>query len=420
MKEQIKKIVENGRSKSSEMYGWYKRYRTDEVPIFNRQLPVAQKINNKINVDYMSQLINNKVNHFLGSPISIITDDENDTTTELLKRFKRYTAFNRVMSEVGKQAALYGYGCILVYVDPRGEFDFIECEPYNCYFSDELAVREVISGKDDLKKFEVYDSAKRYIYEGKDENSLELVGEAVHLFEGIPLFKIQNNKEELNDFYRVRHIIDTLDKLYSDLASEVEQFRLAYLKFIGTEPDADTVLQMIQTGAIAIPEGCDAGFITKTMQITEVLALIEKLEQKLFAVARNYDSTDTQGAGQLTNLGIYFKLAPMNSNCKDTIHYFTEGLYTLFEFYSQYLSKKGIALDPFEMEFQFVLETPRNIKEEAEVQRTLDGLVSTETRLKLCTFVENPNEEKQKLDEELSAGMNNDYDFSGSDADGQE
>lgn len=416
LKQEIIKVIENGREKSEKMYGWYKRFRTDEVPIFNRKLPTAQKINNKINHDFVSMLINNKVNHFLGSPVAITLDEENEDITQLLKKFKRYTAFNRVISEIAKQSALYGYGCLLAYIDKKGEFDFIECEPYNCYFSDNLVVREVESEyvailDNKKRKYEVYDSSRVYIYEGTDYNSMELVEEKSHLFDGIPLFKIKNNKEELNEFYRVRKIIENLDKLYSDLASEVEQFRLAYIKFVGTTIDSEVVEKMIQTGAIELPEGADADFIVKTMMINDVLNLIKREEQNLFKIARNYDPTDTEGGGQLTNLGIYFKLAPINSNCKETIHYFTEGLYTLFEFYSQYLAKKGIALDPYEVEFQFTLATPRNILEEAQTQQVLDGKVSTETRLKLCSFVENPSEEKQKLDEELGASILDNYGF---------
>ncbi|MGL4569325.1 MAG: phage portal protein [Fusobacteriaceae bacterium] len=420
MKEIIQKIIEKNQDKNNKMYQWYKRFRTDSVPIFDRSLPTAQKVNNKINVDYVSQLVNTKVNHFLGNPVSIILDNEDEKLTQILKRFKRYTAFNRVLSELGKQAALYGYGCILAYVDKRGEFDFIEIEPYSCFFGEGIVVREIQSNNENTRLFEVYDEEKIYIYEGKDEKNLSLVEENDHLFQGIPVFKVENNKEEINEFYRVRNIIDNLDKLYSDLSSEVEQFRLAYLKFVGTEPDAETILKMVQTGAIVVPEGCDVGFVTKTMQISEVLKLIEKLEQKLFTVSRSYDSTDTHGAGQLTNLGIHFKLAPINSNCKETIQYFTEGLYTLFDFYGQYLSKKGIELNYLDMDFQFVLDTPRNLLEEAEIQQKLNGNVSTETRLKICTFVENPTEEKKKLDEELSAGIDNNYDFSGSDLSGQE
>lgn len=411
MKSKMKTMIEEQQGRNAKLLKWYRQFRTDDVPIFNRQLPTAQKINNKVNHDYLSLLVNTKVNHYLGSPISIVQDEEVEEMTNILKRFKRYTAFNRVLSEVGKQAALYGYGCVLAYIDTRGEFDFIEIEPYTCYFSDELVFRRVITEDKEQFRFEVFDSSNRYIFEGKNESTIELIEQSPHLFSGIPLFKFKNNKEELNEFYKVRKIIDNLDKLYSDLASEVEQFRLAYLKFIGTEPDAETILKMIQTGALTLPEGSDVDFITKAIAIQEVMELITKEEKNMFKIAMSYDPNDVEHAGQLTNLGIFFKMALINNNCKNSIHYFTEGLYTLFEFYSQYLKIKGISLDPYNLDFQFTLETPRNLKEEAEIQKMLDGIISTETRMKLASFIENPTEEKKKLDNELKETVPDDYDF---------
>jgi SPP1 family phage portal protein len=342
-------------------------------------------------------------------------EDEDEELTKLIKRFKRYTAFNRVLGEVGKQAAIYGYGCMLAYVDKNGEFDFIEVEPYACYIADDLAARRVLPCyKEEEQKtvrFEVYDEKNVYILEGASEHTLEIIEEKPHMFDGIPLFKVKNNKEEINEFYRVRKLIDGLDKLYSDLSSEIEQFRLAYLKFMGTEPDKEAILQMVQTGAIVLPPDSDVDFITKAMAITEVLELIKKEEKNLFKFAMSYDPTDVEYAGQLTNLGIFFRMSLINNNCRNTIHYFTEGLYTLFEFYSQYLEKKGIKLDPYEVDFQFTLETPRNLEEEAQIQKTLDGIVSTETRMKLASFIENPTEEKKRLDDELSSVTSDDYSF---------
>jgi SPP1 family phage portal protein len=160
-----------------------------------------------------------------------------------------------------------------------------------------------------------------------------------------------------------------------------------------------------------LPPDSDVDFITKAMAITEVLELIKKEEKNLFKFAMSYDPTDVEYAGQLTNLGIFFRMSLINNNCRNTIHYFTEGLYTLFEFYSQYLEKKGIKLDPYEVDFQFTLETPRNLEEEAQIQKTLDGIVSTETRMKLASFIENPTEEKKRLDDELSSVTSDDYSF---------
>lgn len=220
-----------------------------------------------------------------------------------------------------------------------------------------------------------------------------------HLFDNIPLIKFKNNKEELSETYRVRNIIEVLDKMYSDLASELEQFRLAYIKFKGCTPDEDTIKSMQQTGAIGLPEDSDVDFITKNLNIEGVLSAIDVEVRNVFKFAQTYDAHQTrEGYGQLTNLGIHFLMAPINNNCKKTIHYFKEALYQIFTFYSQ--TTEGKWLDPLELSFDFTLDTPRNILEETQIQQNLIGIVSTETRLKLATFVDDIQKEIEKMEEE--------------------
>ncbi|PID67409.1 MAG: hypothetical protein CR959_00285 [Fusobacteriales bacterium] len=407
----IKKILEEQGRRNSIFKKDWERYKTKKVTIFDRKLPRAQKVNNKINHDYVGVLINTKVGHYLGNPIRITLDEENNKSNELLK-FRRYTAFDRVITELGIQAAVFGYGCCLAYIDELGKFDFIEIEPYNCYFSDELAFRIIQAKNDkneDIEIIEAYDKQKRYFFEKKESsvNSISeykgVKGGVNHLFNDIPLFKFKNNKEELSDTYRVRNIIEVVDKMYSDLASELEQFRLAYIKFKGCEPTDEQIASMVQTGAISLGEAnADADFITKNLNIAGVLEAINQEVENIFKFAQSYDAYgDRTGYGQLTNLGIHFLMAPINNNCKKTIHYFKEALYQLFDFYSQ--TSDGSWLDPLTVDFGFTLDTPRNILEETQIQRNLEGLISTETRLKLATFVDNPAIEIGRLEAENKA-----------------
>lgn len=419
IKKRIKKILEEQSSRNSNFNKDWERYKTKKVTIFERILPRAQKINNKINHDYVGVIINTKVGHFLGNPVSISLDTDNDKSDELL-RFRRYTAFDRVIVELGVQAAVFGYGCCLAYIDDKSKFDFIEVDPWNCYFDDynkDFAFR-VIPAKnengDDIEIVEAYDKQKRYYYQ-KKESSLTPISEfngsksnVNHLFNDVPLFKFKNNKEEISETYRVRNIIEVVDKMYSDLVSELEQFRLAYIKFKGCSPTQEMIDGMIQAGAITIQEkDADVDFITKQINIAGTLEAIDKEVDNIFKFAQSYDSQKNRdGYGQLTNLGIHFLLAPLNNNCKKTIHYFKESLYKLFDFYSQ--TSEGSWLDPLTMNFNFTLDTPRNILEESQVQRNLEGLVSTETRLKLATFVDDPLVEIERMKEEESLKDNYD------------
>lgn len=407
----IKKMLGDQGHRNARFAKDWERYKTADVSIFHRVLPIQQKINNRINHDYVGVLVNTKVSHYLGNEISIAFDESNDDKANKLSRFRRYTAFDRVLTELGIQAAIFGYGVCLAYIDSRGKFDFMEIDPWLAYFSDDLCFRLISETDDEGNQYhviEAFDEDKRYYYTliGETVEPLKeykgLKSDVCHLFDRVPLFKFKNNKEELSETYRVRHIINTVDKMVSDLASEIEQFRLAYIKFVGVVPTPEQIEQMLQTGAIAIPgdnPNLDVGFITKNIDIKGVLDAIDLEVKNIFKFAQTYDChADREGYGQLTNLGIHFLMAPINGNCKKTIHYFKEALYQLFDFYSQ--TTDGNWLDPLEISFNFTLDTPRNILEETQIQQNLVGLVSDETRLSLATFVDDPTKELQRMEDE--------------------
>lgn len=403
--EELQKLIESNQAKRIAQLRDWERYKTKQVEIFNRKMPIPTKINNKINHDYVGIIINQKVGHYLGNPISISFDESTDEKVNNLLKFKRYTAFDRVLTELGLQAAIYGYGVALAFINVDGKFDFVEIQPYDVILTDDVGIRFV--RLDDKKELlEVYDNKKRYFYQKEENNIIPLLeyngikSGVNHLFDKIPLFKFKNNKEELSETYRVRNIINVVDKMYSDLASELEQFRLAYVKITGCNPDANIIEQMAQTGILVFNgENANAEFMIKQVDIAGYLSAIEKEVQNIYKFAQTYDAyQDKNGYGQLTNLGIHFLMAPINNNCRKTIHYFKESLYELFNFYSQ--TTDGDWLSPLELSFNFILDTPRNILEESQIQKNLEGLVSNETRLKLLTCVDDASKELNRMKKE--------------------
>ena len=53
----------------------YNRYKVADVPIFERKL-LYDRVNNKVNNDFFSEIIDNKVGYMLGNAIAYVSDDE--------------------------------------------------------------------------------------------------------------------------------------------------------------------------------------------------------------------------------------------------------------------------------------------------------------------------------------------------------
>ena len=65
----------------------------------------------------------------------------------------------------------------------------------------------------------------------------------------------------------------------------------------------------------------------------------------------------------------------------------------------------GIPEDAWkEIKYQFTRNMPRNLKEEAEVAKLLDGQVSDETKLSTLSVVDNAKDELEKVKKEKESG----------------
>lgn len=63
-----------------------------KITIFHRILATSQKINNRINHDFVGVIINTKIGHYLGNPLAINLDDEDgDGAKKLLEVQKIYS-----------------------------------------------------------------------------------------------------------------------------------------------------------------------------------------------------------------------------------------------------------------------------------------------------------------------------------------
>lgn len=72
--------------------------KTKDVTIFYRILATSQKINNRINHDFVGVIINTKIGHYLGNPLAINLDDDSDGDgAKKLLKFRRYVTFDRVL-----------------------------------------------------------------------------------------------------------------------------------------------------------------------------------------------------------------------------------------------------------------------------------------------------------------------------------
>lgn len=214
-RELLQRIIRRHEGCCRRMKALYGRYRIEEedVPIFGRQ-PRFQKedsdssINNRVNNDFFSEIVDIKVGFFAGKPANYTYGDdyqaEDETggeeaveeASKALNDFVKRNNLYDIDMETTKFAGICGYSGRLFYIDPEGDERIMVIPPYETIILSNTEMTEPKYGiryyeyltLDDTVtyKVEFYDETEVHFYEGQ-LNSLAFVKKQPHLFDYCPL-----------------------------------------------------------------------------------------------------------------------------------------------------------------------------------------------------------------------------------------
>lgn len=448
----IKKILDKHRPKREHMLGLHNRYLSHEdgVPIFRREFEDPSAINNKINNDYFSELINTKVGYFAGAPFSYsysqlaekeeetenkggilasvkslfskentVKQTETDIETNQ-KVIERFTIRNNIADkdlEITKLAEICGYAGRLLYINTEGEESIKVINPWECvilardeitepsygiwYYTEEFITDGMSK---EVKTVEFYNATDCYIFEDGLQGWV-LKDHFKHMFDYCPLQGIPNNRELLGGAEKVLSLIDGVDRTISDCNSEVEAFKLAYLLITGCQIDDDTLQQAKRTGCFCLPPmgsvESKIEYLTKQINDTFVENHLNRLEKNIYKFGQTPDMNDMAANG-MSGIAMKLRLFPLETRCamfERKLH--AANLY-MFKVLSSAWEKKQIFIDPLEIIIDYRRCMPLDLTYEVDVLAKLDGLVSKHTALSLMSWCDNPDWEIELMEKEKS------------------
>ena len=428
-------IKENG-PKATTQKNLHERFKgtKEGVPVLNRTFPIenASKVNNKLANDYFSDIINTKIGYFTGKPVTYkyvlkSVEGKNPVSEDVDQKLNGFLKRNQVSdldAETAKISAVTGMAARLCFNNTDGEAQIINIPPWECVFiSDEIGISEapyairyymVENGDEKYTKAEFYDEANITFWTREDDGTAttafildasEPVNPQPHMMAACPLICFPNNEELIGDCDKVLSLIDGYDRTLSDVNSEIEQFRLAYLAFYGSVPKDEDLQRLRQTGVIGFPEPTDrAEYITKNLNDVAVENHLNRLEDNIIYLSQSVRFTD-ESFGTASGVAMKFKLFNLESKCMIAERKFIKALYRQFQVLSGYFTKKGITYDPWQFEFVFTRNFPLNLLDESQTLATLKGLVSDETAYGQMSFIDDPAKEierKKAEDEEYN------------------
>lgn len=418
--ELLYKIINKHKPNSLYNRGLYKRYQVlnDSVPIMKRQPRFEEEnpINNKVNNDFFSEIIDFKTGYFAGKPISYgyskgdeseaVTGGEAgvDNATKVVTDFVTRNNMYGVDMEITKFASIYGYAGRLFYIDTDGDERVMPVHGYETIIlsttdisEPEYAVRYFytldING---CKKWtvEFYDNETVTIYKGNLTN-LEEVEKKPHMFDYCPLQGIANNAEMLGDAEKVLSLIDDYDRVLSDNSNEVESFANAYMIFENLNIDSDTVKQAQKTGTFSFRQmGTQQGkvyFLTKDVNDAFTEHHLERLEENIYRFSKTPNLTD-ESFGSASGISLKFKLHGLEAKCGMYQAQMMNAAQFMWKLLATAWAKRGNVIDPLQVTMEFKRNFPLDTLSEAQtVQALIAAGVPKEVAFSQLSFVDDVN-----------------------------
>jgi len=432
----INDLINDHAIKKDKMIGNYKRYKAskdpDGVPVFSRKFKDKNKINNKINNSFDADIIDVKVGYMLGNPIiyeiqkELYTKDDvlqevaYEKDNSIIENFNMRNNIADLDSETLKMASICSYGARLLYINGEGKVNAMNLDPWEVIFITDgsldlpqYAMRyyEITDGDEKKVYVEWYnDTTIKFYISSKDEktNTLSFIPykkdgmfEKPHMFGGIPLIEFANNKEKQGDCERVYGLIDAYDKTLSDINSELEQFRLAYMAFYGLVPSEEVIDRAKRTGALGLSDpDSRVEFLVKQINDNVIEHHLDRIENNIYSFAKSVNFTDEAFGGNISGIAMKFKMFGLESKCITSERKFNTGLRNQYKLLTSTWSIKGTDIDFTSISFIWTRNFPLNLLDESTTAMNLQGIVSKKTVLSTLSIVDDPEKEMAEIERE--------------------
>lgn len=370
------------------------------VPIFGR-IPRfhdnASLLNNQLNNDFFSEIVNVKTGYFAGKPIaySYSKTAESEATTggdaateicsKALTDFVARANLYDVDMQCVKYAAISGYGARLFYIDKQQQENVMAVLPEQAAILPEnneisepaFAVR-YYKTRDIHNKIvcqaEFYDAACIYYFSGSAFDKLVQQGEPVrHMFKGCPLQGIPNNNELIGDAENVLAQIDAYDRFLSDSSNEMENFANAYMVFENVNIKPEQIMEAQKSGSIQFfssSTNSKVYYLTKDFNGTWQESYAKRLETNIRYASGTPNMAD-ESYGNASGVSLKYKLIPLETKCGMLqAKMQAAGMY-MFRLLASSWNNRMIPCQPEQCVMEFKRNFPLDALSEAQAAQTM-------------------------------------------------
>ena len=428
----------------------HQRYRQDRdgVPVYSKFYADYEKAHEKIPNDFYGDIVDLKTG-YMGNEIVIgidkkkIGENEMQREIDFLDRFSLEQSTTDQNSELVRTSAKAGKAYRLLYVDAEADARILNTEPWETVIYRDASLQkpqaamryfhmaEASFGGDltypapderknapeqKLYRVEWYDDREITYYRqtksgpfvldtSKPENGVTRgTGRQPHFFDGVPIIDFPNNEEGQAEPFKALELIDAYDDIISDSASEVEQFRMAYMwaKGAGLKLNAEFERMVEQTGVFPLPETGEIGFVSKDLGGASefVQYVLGEIRRNIYSFSKSVDLSQDRG-GNMRVIGWQLAMLRMEMSAQVTERKFRRSYMQQYRLLTDFWrNRKQINIDPLNLRYTFTRKFPKDVDQEIDTLVKGIEVLPLETIYGLMSFINNPAELAEKFKKE--------------------
>ena len=365
---------------------------------------------------YISQFI---VGYLTGNPITFTHPEED--TQDLIHELNDENDGDAINSDIALNLSIYGRAYEIIFRDEQGQDRFMTLDPKNTFvvYNHDID-KKVVAG---VRYYEEIDTnslitnyidvyTSTHIHKFKIKNGVMESAESYpHFYNDVPIVEYLNNKFKQGDFENVLSLIDLYDSAQSDTANYMSDTNDAMLALIGNaDLDSEDAKAFLDANMVHIKpeinanggEGkADAKYIYKQYDVNGSEAYKTRLQDDIHKFTNTPDLNDDNFSGTQSGESMKYKLFGLEQARATKERLFKKGLLKRYQLLLNNKNIDGTKTHKHnDLKIVFKPNLPKSMKDNVEVVNMLAGTVSESTRLSLLDFIDNPDEEIKKMQDE--------------------
>lgn len=381
---------------------------------------------NKLVHPYPKYITDFNTGFFMGQSVKYVAtaldEDEDDRFLEEYQNICNYNNEAKENLTLAKTCSIKGDAYELLWIDDKANVRFMAMEPDNAFLIYDMSIEDrvkfgvryyVIRLEDKTTTYvHLYDDKAMYLYTDESSNGVFKLEEVKpHPFGAVPLIHFKNNKELQGDFEQVISLIDAYNREQSNTLNDMDQFSDAYLALINYgATDEEDVKKMNKQRILLLDSDGDAKWVVKDVNDSWVENFKLRVNKDIHKFSFTPDFADESFGTNLPGVSLRLKLLTAEELRNTKEMYFRESLSMRMDLIASYLNiinNSEVVRNQIQMQFSDSL--PQNILELTQIVQNLSQDVSTETRLSLLPFIDNPADEMEKKANEEQEKSEEDY-----------